>query len=495
MYQKVLLLLTFAITLTRCSYAQQPLMQTFLQRPNYRGLLLNSNTQPLQAAIELGDLTSVPSPLQVDQALLNASDVMVASASSALQFTTARQQVQLPLNALLPNGDYQWTFTLKGNGQVLQTLSQPVHVVSNMPTTYIDETGRVVRNGSHFFPFGIYLGEAGDDTDNDMERIADAGFNTVLNYRYGYVGAEDATAFLDRAQNHDLSVIFSLKDLYQYNHPAIDGAAISEDLIDDYKDHPALLAWYINDEAPLSAIPELLSMYQRVQDLDPDHPTYSVHFQKDNYPQYFPTTDVFGSDWYPYGWSPWSGVTTYARAAKTATRDALGMWTVTQIHNGTLYNGGNQPQNPVYTPTVTAMKNFAYQAIASGANGLIFYSYFDLWYDTTARQKSQTAFDARWPGVEQVAQEISSYIPVLEDGQDIPIVVSASGAPARGILYNNKMYLFIANSTWSALNFNVQIPGSWTLAAGNPGQTSPITNGTQWIYAVPANASGVIVFE
>jgi|EP01046_Picozoa_sp_COSAG06_P023724 hypothetical protein len=44
-----------------------------------------------------------------------------------------------------------------------------------------------------------------------------------------------------------------------------------------FKDHPALVAWYTNDELPATTYrPQLLTHQQWVVEGDPNHPTWQV---------------------------------------------------------------------------------------------------------------------------------------------------------------------------------------------------------------------------
>jgi len=476
---------------------QLPPMQVFLRRPHYRNLLPKTNDKPLCAKIELADSANLPTSLQLNYALKDNAGKIIAHASSILKNT---QEVQLPLKDKLAAGDYQWTFQLQSNdGKILQELDKPVHVVAKMPKVYIDETGRMIRNGKPFFPFGIYLGEKNDSTDADLARISAAGFNTVLDYQYGYKGA-DPQRYMDDARKHHLAVIFSLKDLYHnmpgtYADAKLDTNALTTEIINQYKTDPALLAWYTNDEAAPINMPLLHEKYEQVKTLDPDHPAFITLFREGQYKKYFSTTDIISSDWYPFGWAPWSDVAKWTQDAKSSTRGALGLWTVTQIHNGTLYRGGDKPQDPVYTPTYQGMKNFAFQAIANGANGLLFYSYFDLWYDTTKREKSQAAFDKRWPDVVKVAGDIKTLLPILENGADIPIKVLSGGIAVRAIEYQKQLYLIMANPDVKTRQLSVQLPGDWKTSNKGSGQAAAEDAKTQWTYSLAARDATVIKLD
>jgi hypothetical protein len=475
-------------------------MQVFLRRPNYRNLLPVGNRGPLQAQIELVDSKELPSQLTVAWELKDSKGKVLTRGSKPLPTSTLHYSIEAPLKSSLPVGEYRWDFALKSaNGQPLQQVQKAIQVVAKMPEVYLDHEGRTIRNGKPFFTLGIYLGEKNDSTADHLQRIAKAGFNTVLDYQHGHF-QEDAERYMDDAQKNNLAVIFSLKDLYNetsgaFVDPKLDANVVAEKLVSRVKNHPALLAWYTNDESAPAIMPLLQQRYDALKKWDKNHPTFITLFREGQYGKYFPTTDITSSDWYPYGWAPWSDVSKLIRETRDSTRGSLGLWTVTQIHNGTLYRGGDTPQLPDYTPTYEGMKNFAFQAIAEGSNGVIFYSYFDLWYDSTKREKKQAAFDERWPDVARLASELRSYAPVLENGETVPAKVVSGDLAVRVLKYQNKLYLFTANPMDEARTLSVQLPGAWKAANPVSGTVSVANNQSRWEYQIPSRASGLFVLN
>ena len=60
-------------------------------------------------------------------------------------------------------------------------------------------------------------------------------------------------------------------------------------------------------------------------------------------------------------------------------------------------------------PTVGEMRSIAWQAIAAGANGLVFYSYFDI----LKRGRPKDVQDAQWADLVAVAREIKAQEAIL----------------------------------------------------------------------------------
>ena len=84
------------------------------------------------------------------------------------------------------------------------------------------------------------------------------------------------------------------------------------------------------------------------------------------------------------------------------------MWQVPQVFDWAGYKKG--PDRDQYrAPTLDEMRAMAWQCIAAGANGLIFYSYFDLY-----KMDKKDSFEKRWKEcLRNGRDEIKRYIPVL----------------------------------------------------------------------------------
>ncbi len=119
-----------------------------------------------------------------------------------------------------------------------------------------------------------------------MDEIANSPFNTVLNYEINTGNIEQIRKYLDAVNKSGLKIIYSIKDFYEgtkYYPKKVDKykgeKEMTRGIINEFKDHPAILAWYINDELPEKYISRLKDRYRLVKDLDKDHPTWSVIFR------------------------------------------------------------------------------------------------------------------------------------------------------------------------------------------------------------------------
>ena len=170
------------------------------------------------------------------------------------------------------------------------------------PRCAIDEHHRLLVDGQPFFPIGMYFREI---KKADLDVYARSKFNCLMPY------TAPNKPQMDLAEQHGLKVIYSIKDWYagsQYCPDSIRQPADEEPQVRarvrQFRDHPALLAWYLNDELPQSFLPRLEAHQRWVAEEDPQHPTWCVHCQVREVAAYLNTFDVIGTDPYPIGRSP-----------------------------------------------------------------------------------------------------------------------------------------------------------------------------------------------
>ena len=98
------------------------------------------------------------------------------------------------------------------------------------------------------------------------------------------------------------------------------------------------------------------------------------------------------------------------------------MWQVPQAFDW----GGYRPEwpgsAPNRMPTVDEMRSMAWQCVASGANGIIFYS-----FTAIQKQTHGLPFEKAWADICKVGEEMKKFIPVLLSVEPAPAVAGASG--------------------------------------------------------------------
>ena len=151
-----------------------------------------------------------------------------------------------------------------------------------------------------------------------------------------------------------------------------------------FRDHPALLAWYLNDELGEEYMARLESHYRWVREEFPGirrGRVVSVPRRR------VLPRDVrrCGHRSYPIGLYPTSMVSRWTPrpVVKCLLRP---IWQVVQVHDQGLYQVWDRSR--VRTPTEEEIRNMAWQSLCEGATGLMFYSWDDVKQSPTRRLPS-----------------------------------------------------------------------------------------------------------
>jgi len=307
---------------------QKEAVRSFLLYPNYRGTIKQGDNTPWEYEVQVSP-NSKGAATKVLTQLISSSGELVFHQEDAVSAGDGAKRILLNVPENLWVGQYTLLQYIEDpNGQLRVISNYPVNIMNEMPKVYIDAKGFTVVDGKRFFPMGVYLRDASDSSDENLSRIADGGFNTVLSYAYGT--ANNPAAYLKLAQAHHLKVVYSIKDLYpeQANHGE-DAFNIATKYINSLRDEPALLAWYASDEMGARWLPKLRKMYNIANLLDPNHPTFQVQNKVVDIEAAFNTTDILGADPYPIGReNDLTKTSDYTRSTAEAARGAKGVWIV-----------------------------------------------------------------------------------------------------------------------------------------------------------------------
>lgn len=342
--------------------------------------------EPVQDGLVSVDLGRLPEGKGVLRATLLSKNTEVASESFPLTITPPEQT--LPANACM-----------------------------------IDERGRAVVGNKPFLPVGLYMRNIHT---NDLNTISRSPFNCLMPYQStkARLAKNDRASIqtmhdaLDYCYSKNIKVIFSIKDLYQ-GHRAkemswmgITGCdAIVAGIVREFRNHPALLAWYVNDETPEDKMQELIARRRLVNDLDPFHPTWAVLCQFDSLPMYGGSCDIVGVDPYPIRHVDTFDMKMVDRAMNAVDKTALRTWVVPQAHNIGVYRFRKYPEKfkQYRGPTEGEMRASSILLALRGAKGFVFYSYFDL----TKRPLTQADYAKSWPALCRVGQMLRDLEPFL----------------------------------------------------------------------------------
>ncbi len=274
-----------------------------------------------------------------------------------------------------------------------------------------DQFNRTLVDGEPFFPLGMYTGGK-----NGRETYVKGPFNCVMPY------SPPDREGMDFYHTNGVMVIYSLKDIYfgtvrapRNVRNAADERNVVRAKVSAFKGHPALLAWYLNDELSISMRDRLAARRNLLEQLDPEHPTWSVVYQIESLREYMPTFDAIGTDPYPVPERPLSMVSDWTRKTLRGCFGIRPVWQVPQAFEA--WKPGSR------MPTAEEMRRMSWQCIAAGANGLIYYT-----YGTLHRKTNKTPFEKAWADVCAAAGEVKRYIPVLLSVEPAPAV---SGIPSK----------------------------------------------------------------
>ena len=303
---------------------------------------------------------------------------------------------------------------------------------------WVDSKRRAIVDGKPFFPLGIYLSEITDRGDQ-FQNFLTGPFNCTMPY------VEPTRKQLDKCRAAGIEVIFPLHVVWSWtsskNRPRgvvtdADADAYVEKVVGEFKDHPAILAWYCNDERPSERIPYLIDRQRLMERLDPGHPTWTVLYQYGEVRNYYPSFDVIGTDPYPV---PQASIGNVALWTRTTDEEVMGlkpMWQVPQAFAWEDYG-----KKGCRFPTREEMVNMTWQCVANGANGLVYFAYRLLY------KKGKFMVD-RWADICAAAASVKPYIPVFLSDEEPPKVTGATEElSVRAWRYQGDAYIAVVNNT------------------------------------------------
>ncbi|MBC8872672.1 MAG: hypothetical protein H8E44_24835 [Planctomycetes bacterium] len=408
-----------------------PPLRSVLTSPVYRGRITASEPKAIRAVvrIDLRDYDLQPADLSVRGVLSDCADGKVhgVAEKQPIAHDGIVEPVVLEIPAeKLPPGKYRWESGLvDAGGETIYSVHHELVRVPNdsQPTCAIDGHRRLLMDGKPFFPLGVYWSSINED---DLRIYAESKFNCLMPY------GSPSRQQMDLAERYGMKVIYSIKDWYAGSRWCPSSIRTVDDeermvrtRVREYRDHPALLAWYLNDELPQDFLPQLAAHQRWVEEEDPNHPTWVVLYQVNQVAAYIETFDVIGTDPYPIGRKPASMAAEWTAETFRQVERARPMWQVPQLHNWANYAKSDGERSKGRTPTCDEIRSMAWQCIAEGATGLVFYSWFDV------KRNPDVSFEEQWSGLKRMAAEIDRMAPILLSIESVPEVrVNEGGPPA-----------------------------------------------------------------
>jgi hypothetical protein len=397
-----------------------PLVTFDLAYPNYRGMIFPENSNLL-----------VKVELQTEDHGISPSDLTLSVTAKGKGGKVSKQAIATGNSLCLPipvtklgNGNMtvKAVVTQNKTGQIMATNVWALRKISQTEAdslkTHIDQYNRLIVDGKPFFPIGWY----GNTSLDHFEEIAAGPFNTILPYGVNGKSKAFTTRYLNRVQDAGMKLIYCMNDIYPtatfYEKTGWEGikgnSNIADAVVNTYKSHPAILAWYLNDERPKELMPKFVDYYKQTEKNDPSHPCFIVIYNLSEL-KYFPsTTDIMGVDRYPIPADPITTITQEMGIARDAVKAHKPIIAVIQTFGWYQYNSALPDRGRIPTeedlktgrvPSYEETRNMAYQAIVKGANGLLFYCYYDL--------RVEPQYKEYWPQLKALGNEIKTISPVL----------------------------------------------------------------------------------
>ncbi len=386
-----------------------------------------------------------------------------------LQTPVKNDRAEFNLNKL-PSGEYDAEFTVLNDAKPVYSTVIPLKIDSAAkPTVSVDRLGRTLVNDQPFMPVGVFTGglDAGI-----IDTLREAGLNCALPYASMSLPIET----LDLAAAKDFKVIFSCKDVgstARYGLQEWRGAKGQDEIIakvtDLLKDHPALLAWYINDEQPSSQLKRVTDMRRLFNRLDPNHPTFGVLYQYEDLPLYGPTCDIIGVDPYPLGGNHMKNAVYAMKQTRLA---GLPSWTVPQIANTAIYYSEKAIAEPK-NPTEEGMRSLVILEASYGAKGFIFYKFEDL--KTWKLPKDN--FSKEWPKVKNVVAMLKTLEPYIMSEYPAELLQEGNVVAARLRNSDGKSVILISSIGPGPSTAELKLTGKYRSEYGR----TTVQNGT-WTF-------------
>lgn len=348
--------------------------------------------------------------------------------------------LELPV-ADLAMGRHPVGFELKdADGKRLGGETLEFERVSALPKrhAYLDGRRRLIVDGKPFFLLGLFCQLMPEEA---VEKLSASPFNAVMPY------GRPTREMLDRCEASNIKVVFSIDKYYHFlssrpkeitNEKNADEIALAK--VNELKDHPAIIAWYLNDEIAVDRMPILERRYELVKRADPDRPCWTLLCEMDHVHEYMKTFDVVGTDPYPVPLSPIGMAANWTEQTKAETYDVRPLWQIPQMFDWTRYDRANARY-----PTREEMVNMSWQCLAAGANGLIYYTFYGVYPKGYYAGDEKFGWD-RWLANCQAAATVQPFVPVFLSDEDEPRVTCLSkDAVARAWRYRGNTFVAIVN--------------------------------------------------
>ncbi len=383
----------------------------------------------------------------------------------------------------------------------------------------VDGLGRLTVGGAPFMPIGLFVDRL---ERSDIDTIAGAGaFNTVMPYRSPVLRFAGSTAgdvaavgeVLDQCQAKGLKVLFGLSDFHPETRPWLKdsatilgqanaqrewGTLVTTDAqnaqlcqlaVESFRNHPALLGWYAQDEQRLSRLPVLIERRQLINRLDPFHGVFGAQLADLAYPPFANTWDIGAMDYYPVRTDLTLDAARTFVANVTRVTDSMRLSAdaslcmgIVQAHNLGMYSSTTPGQR---FPTTAEMRAMAVSEAIHGCRSFLFYSYYEM------KQYSNGTLSQRLAAAKAAADTLVALRPYLMSGRSAsgqPQVSTSAGLVEARAFAHDAGGLAVAIAGFAAPDAVITLPAGSPALRSTYGLTTALGNNRYRFTATTAQA-------
>jgi hypothetical protein len=364
---------------------EQTPISVFMQYPNFKGMIFGDQSETAVFNVAVTPPDGAMSDYRIDGTVATAGGTTVLTGSWA-----AGASVNATFNfaGLVESSQYNVTFQLTRSSDGSNAGTYPHYTVYKYPASVrtglnisTDQNQRILYGGNPVFVLGVYDSAMGytstqaawDAELRSQRRLFDLPINFYLNYWYGAAGNAAIVPLIQDLQSHGIGYIDTANCTGNYLlSPSafwLDTASKSD--VQTRAATPGYLGVYRADECTSNAAGDVFSYKARTDSLVPGGISLGTMLGDNSLPLWRDAVDVLATDPYPlYGSQPTAGydlskVATWTASATAAVQNSRPVMTTIQFFQAT----GNSRW-----PTHAELRNMSYMAIASGANGLLYWS-------------------------------------------------------------------------------------------------------------------------
>ncbi len=353
----------------------------------------------------------------------------------------------------------------------------------------VDADKVLVLNGRKVFPIGFSPGPPTNgktpDGNDALQEFHDAGallFRITQTINWNSQLITNQQAALDWAAQHGMYCWLNLRELSKFAAGDTNTEASLRNIVDTFKNHPALGLWKNFDEAWWGGVSaaDLQRGYNVIKQQDTNHPIVQTHAPRGTVSDLQPynvATDILALDIYPVGVPPGANslltnkeismVGDYTQFLDQVGNGQKEIWMIEQI----AWSGVTPPSKTLVFPTLRQERYMAYQAIINGARGLMFFG-----GNVAATLNAQdAALGWNWtfwnevlkPVVRQLGDNSVLAATLVQPNSTLPITISGATSPDLEFCVREASpYLYILASKREGATVNVTFNGLPSWVAG-----------------------------